>query len=72
MSFKALFTSLPLLWTCTTALPAPAGPGYWANGTITHTSEVHASSVYSLVETYDASNWISKFNVQAVSHFDSG
>lgn len=65
MSFKAIAISLSLLWRSSVALPA--GPGFWPNGTspIT-TSDVHASAAYSLIDTYDASNWLSKFNVQAV------
>jgi len=65
MSVKAMFMTLPLLWRCATALPA--GPGFWANDTPSYTPDFQASAAYSLIETYDASNWISKFNVQAVS-----
>lgn len=66
MSFKSLLSSLPLLWHCATALPA--GPGYWANGTspLPSTSDVHIDSIYSLIDTYDASNWVDKFYVQDV------
>jgi len=64
MSVKAMFMTLPLLWRCATALPA--GPGFWANDTPSYTPDFQASAAYSLIETYDASNWISKFNVQAI------
>jgi hypothetical protein len=66
MSFKAIVVSLPVLWRCTTALPA--GPGVWPNGTSPSASDLfHTSAAYSLIDTYDASNWLSKFNVQDVS-----
>jgi hypothetical protein len=41
----------------------------WPNGTSTSTStsDVHISAAYNLIDTYDASNWLNKFNVQAVS-----
>jgi hypothetical protein len=67
MSLKAVAVSLSFLWRCTTALPA--GPGFWLNGTITLTSpsDVHTSAAYDLIDTYDASNWLNKFDVQAVS-----
>jgi hypothetical protein len=67
MSLKTVAVSLSFLWRCTTALPA--GPGVWPNSTITSTStsDVHISSAYNLIDTYDASNWLSKFDVQAVS-----
>ncbi|KAF2659298.1 glycoside hydrolase family 16 protein [Lophiostoma macrostomum CBS 122681] len=67
MSFRATLVSLVLLWNGVTAFPA--GPGYWdpsspqlppING-----SDVHAEA-YSLIETYDSSNWLSKFDVQAI------
>lgn len=65
MSLKTYFASIPLLWSCATALPA--GPGFWPNGTSSQTFDVHTSAAYSLIDTYDGSNWLSKFNVQAVS-----
>ncbi|KAF2032169.1 endo-1,3(4)-beta-glucanase-like protein [Setomelanomma holmii] len=66
MSFKAVVISLSLLLRSSTALPA--GPGYWANGSSSVTTlDVHTTAAYNLVETYDASNWLSKFNVQAIS-----
>lgn len=67
MSFKAILATLPALWQCTTAFPA--GPGFFPNGTspLVETSDVHISSAYYLVDQYDASNWIDKFNVQNVS-----
>jgi hypothetical protein len=67
MFSKTLFVSIPLLWRCTTALPA--GPGSWPNGTsfVHSSSDVHTSAVYNLLDTYDASNWLSKFNVEDIS-----
>ena len=65
MSLKTVILSISFLWRCTTAFPA--GPGFWPNGTSVSTSGVHTSAAYSLIDTYDASNWLSKFNVQNVS-----
>jgi hypothetical protein len=65
MSLKAIVVSFSIFWSCTTALPA--GPGFWPNGTLTSTSDVHISAAYNLIDTYDASNWLNKFDVQAVS-----
>ncbi|KAH6018953.1 hypothetical protein HBI83_115830 [Parastagonospora nodorum] len=66
MSFKSIAVSLPLLWRCATALPA--GPGFFPNGsTPSATSEIHSSSVYGLIDNYDAGNWLSKFDVQDTS-----
>jgi hypothetical protein len=67
MSFKSLITSLPFLWNCASALPA--GPGFWENGTsspVHSSSGVHTSAAYNLIDTYDTSNWLSKFDVQDV------
>ncbi|KAF1830405.1 mixed-linked glucanase precursor [Decorospora gaudefroyi] len=66
MSFKSFFVSLPLLWRYTTALPA--GPGSWPNGTsFVYTSpEVHTAATYNLIDNYDASNWLSKFDIQTI------
>jgi hypothetical protein len=67
MSFKAIVAFFPTLWQCTTAFPA--GPGFFPNGTspLVTTSDVHISSTYNLIDQYDASNWLSKFDVQNVS-----
>jgi len=68
MSFKSLFVSIPLFWRCATALPA--GPGSWQNGSsFVHPSEdgFAASAAYNLIDTYDASNWVSKFDVQDIA-----
>lgn len=65
MSFKAAAVSLPLFWHYATAFPA--GPGFWPNGTSSPTIDFQAEAAYSLMETYDASNWLNKFDVQAVS-----
>ncbi|KAL6712675.1 hypothetical protein ACN47E_000552 [Coniothyrium glycines] len=68
MSFKLVFASLPLLWTCAFALPA--GPGSWENSTSSevHSSpEIHTAAAYNLIDTYDSSNWLSKFDVQDIA-----
>lgn len=56
----------PLLWLGVTAIPA--GPGYWRNGT---SSEVVGgdfnAAAYGLIDTYDGTNWLNMFDVQAVS-----
>ena len=56
----------PLLWLGVTAIPA--GPGYWHNGT---SSEVVGgdfnAAAYGLIDTYDVTNWLNMFDVQAVS-----
>jgi hypothetical protein len=66
MSFKSLLSSLPILWHCATAFPA--GPGVWPNGSspVPPTSDVQIESIYNLIDTYDASNWVNKFDVQDV------
>ena len=67
MSFSALIVSLPLLWNCALAIPLAAGPGYFPGNVSSPVNDVHtAAAAYSLIETYDASNWLSKFDVQAV------
>jgi hypothetical protein len=65
MSLKTIAVSLSFLWRCTTAFPA--GPGVWLNGTSPSASGFQRSAAYSLIDTYDASNWLSKFDVQDVS-----
>jgi hypothetical protein len=67
MSLKTFFVSITLLWRCATALPA--GPGSWPNGTsfVHPTPEVHTAAAYNLIDTYDSSNWLSKFDVQDIS-----
>jgi hypothetical protein len=68
MSSRFFIASLPLLWSCVTAVPA--GPGYFppnekalppVNGSD------FSIKAFGLMETYDTSNWLSKFDVQAVS-----
>jgi hypothetical protein len=66
MSFKTFAVSLSLLWRCTTALPA--GPSVWLNDSTPFASgDFHISAAYNLIDTYDASNWLDKFDVQDVS-----
>ncbi|KAH7402537.1 endo-1,3(4)-beta-glucanase-like protein [Pyrenochaeta sp. MPI-SDFR-AT-0127] len=64
MSFRTIILCLPFLWRSSKA--HPAGPGFWPNGTSSSTSDVYTSAAYALIDTYDASNWISKFDVQAI------
>lgn len=66
MSLFKSFAPLPLLWLCVTAIPA--GPGYWPNGTSSDIvgGEFNAAA-YGLIDNYDGTNWLSKFDVQAVS-----
>jgi len=66
MSLKSLLLSLPILWRGATALPA--GPGFWANGSsyVYSSDDIHASAAYNLIDTYDASNWVNKFDVQDI------
>ncbi|KAF2000239.1 glycoside hydrolase family 16 protein [Amniculicola lignicola CBS 123094] len=64
MYFRALFVSLPLLWTGVAAFPAGQGP-LTGNATI-YPRDDHRSidrRAITLIETYDKSNWLSKFNV---------
>ncbi|EUC38853.1 glycoside hydrolase family 16 protein [Bipolaris zeicola 26-R-13] len=67
MSLKSLFVSAPLLWRGVTALPA--GPGSWTHGnsTIVSSSDFSAAAAYNLIDTYDASNWASKFNFEDIA-----
>ena len=47
-----------------------AGPGSWPNGTsfvYSSSNDVHASAAYNLIDTYDSSNWASKFDVQDIA-----
>ena len=58
--------AFPLLWLCATAIPA--GPGWWPNGTSSDTVEGDFSvAAYGLIDTYDGTNWLEKFYVEAVS-----
>jgi hypothetical protein len=66
MSLTRSVAVLPLLWLCTTAVPA--GPGWWPNGTSSDIFEGDFNAAaYGLIDTYDGTNWLSKFDVQAVS-----
>ncbi|KAF2132329.1 glycoside hydrolase family 16 protein [Dothidotthia symphoricarpi CBS 119687] len=65
MRSKTVVVSLTLLVHYITALPA--GPGYWPNGTYSPTSDFQTAAAYSLIDTYDASNWLNKFDVQAIA-----
>jgi hypothetical protein len=64
MSFKSFITSLPLLWSSVRAFPA--GPGF-PNNRSSVVNDVSIQAAYSLIDTYDASNWLSKFDVQAIA-----
>jgi hypothetical protein len=63
MSLPSFFTYLPLFWLCVTAVPA--GPGWWPNGTHPIDDDFHTAA-YGLIETYDGTNWLNKFDVQDV------
>ena len=69
MSLKAAILHLPIFWYCCTALPA--GPGYWPNGTSLPASDFSALEAFSLIDVYDGSNWLNKFDVQAVGSLAS-
>ena len=58
--------AFPLIWQCATAIPA--GPGWWPNGTSSDVVEDDFSvAAYGLIDTYDGTNWLDKFYVEAVS-----
>ena len=63
MSLKSLIAALPLLFDYATAIPA--GPKAPNNETSPVDFYVNAAAL-SLIDTYDASNWLSKFDVQNV------
>jgi hypothetical protein len=66
MSLKSIAVSLSFLWRCTSALPA--GPSVFLNDSTPFVPGFHTSDAsYRLIDTYDASNWLSKFDVQDVS-----
>ncbi|KAF2643159.1 endo-1,3(4)-beta-glucanase-like protein [Massarina eburnea CBS 473.64] len=65
MSLKSFITTLPFLWNCATAAPAPAGPKAPFNETSPVDLFVNSAAL-TLIDTYDASNWLSKFDVQAI------
>ncbi|KAF2709727.1 glycoside hydrolase family 16 protein [Pleomassaria siparia CBS 279.74] len=62
MSFRSFIISLPLLWSSVTAFPA--GPGY--NNVSSPVVKVSVDAAFSLVDTYDSSNWLNSFDVQAI------
>lgn len=65
MYSRSFFAALPFLWSCATAAPAPAGPKAPFNETSPVDFHLEAAAL-TLLDTYDASNWLSKFDVQAV------
>jgi hypothetical protein len=65
MSLMSFVVSCSLLWRCTTAFPA--GPGAWPNGSSPSATDGLHASAFGLIDTYDASNWLSKFWVEDVS-----
>jgi hypothetical protein len=65
MSLKSSIPFISVLWRYATAFPA--GPGFWPNGTSSPTPDFRIAAAYSLIDTYDASNWLNKFDVQDVS-----
>ncbi|KAF2632722.1 glycoside hydrolase family 16 protein [Macroventuria anomochaeta] len=66
MSLKRSIATLPLLWLCATAIPA--GSGWWPNGT---SSDIVGgdfnTAAYGLIDTYDGTNWLNMFDVQAIT-----
>jgi hypothetical protein len=64
MSLKSFIASLPLLLSGVTAFPA--GPGF-PNNRSSPVNDVSIQAAYSLMDTYDSSNWLSKFDVQAIA-----
>jgi hypothetical protein len=77
MSLPTFITYLPLLWFCATASPAGgngaasqhviAGSDWSPNNRYPYQDDF-SSAAYKLIDTYDGTNWLSKFDVQAVSH----
>ena len=69
MSLKSLLVSIPFLWRGATALPA--GPGSWTHGNSTiipaASDDFNIEAAYNLIDTYDASNWASKFNFENIA-----
>ncbi|KAF3004276.1 hypothetical protein E8E13_008397 [Curvularia kusanoi] len=56
----------PLLLLCATALPGK--PGFWPNGTSSEIAdEQFSTAAYGLVDTYDGTNWLNMFDVQAIA-----
>ncbi|CAI6337774.1 unnamed protein product [Periconia digitata] len=64
MSFKSLVATLPLLFNQATAIPA--GPKAPNNETSPVDLHLNAAA-FSLIDSYDASNWLSKFDVQRIA-----
>ncbi|PVH95870.1 glycoside hydrolase family 16 protein [Periconia macrospinosa] len=64
MSFKSLIAALPFLYNYATAIPA--GPKAPYNETSPVDMQLNVAAL-SLIDTYDASNWLSKFDVQAIA-----
>jgi len=66
MSLIQSIAAVSLFWLHATAIPA--GPGWWPNGTSSDIVDSDFSSAaYGLIDSYDGSNWLNMFNVQAVS-----
>ncbi|KAF2258363.1 endo-1,3(4)-beta-glucanase-like protein [Lojkania enalia] len=65
MLINKLISFLPLFWTATKAFPA--GPGYFPNNVSSPVAPDFSTNAYGLIETYDSSNWLSKFDVQAIA-----
>lgn len=66
MTRVAITVYLSLLWRCANALPT--GPEALLNITSRSIDEVETLATYSLIDSYDASNWLSRFDLHDVSH----
>ncbi|KAJ4366620.1 hypothetical protein N0V95_000121 [Ascochyta clinopodiicola] len=65
MSLRRSIAVLPLLWLCATAIPAG---GRWSNDTsqVVFEGDFNATA-YGLIDTYDGTNWLNMFDVQAIA-----
>ncbi|EOA81640.1 hypothetical protein ACJQWK_10540 [Exserohilum turcicum] len=66
MSYKSLIFSLPILWNGATA--SPAGPGSWTHGkSNVVATDAAAAAAYTLIDNYNAANWLTKFNFENIA-----
>lgn len=67
MSFRSFIVSFPFLWSCATGRPAYSNGPKFPDNVTSPVDEFHVdAAALSLIDTYDSSNWLSKFDVQAV------
>ncbi|XPS71583.1 hypothetical protein M3J09_003761 [Ascochyta lentis] len=64
MYLKKVIATLPLFWLCATAIPA--GSARWPNSTSSVVVGDSNATTYKLMDTYDDTNWLNKFDVQAI------